>query len=70
MTSKMSKTRNKGGGDRAQGPCASTSNVSSLNINILRRVETKVVAPRNPKLVKTTSKLKVRVSVVDMFSCL
>lgn len=39
------------------------NNVSNLNFNILKRKETKVVAPRNPKLLKTTECVKLKVSV-------
>lgn len=30
-----------------------SNNISNLNLNVLKRTETKVVAPRNPKLLKT-----------------
>lgn len=42
---------------------STTKNVSNLNFNILKRKETKVVAPRNPKLLKTTECVRVKVSV-------
>lgn len=48
-----------GQGDLGQ---ISTANISNLNNEIFNKIESKVIAPRNPKLIKTTELPKTRVS--------
>ena len=50
---------------QASGDQVATKNISNLSVDIFNKFESKVVAPRNPKLIRATELPKSRVSCVQ-----
>ena len=56
----MPSPRKFGQGNQSQ---INTANISNLSTDVINKFASKVVAPRNPKLIKTTELSKSRVSL-------